>query len=233
MASAYIEDIARFQAHLFVGGIAPIKSICRVSAAAAQLLAIPTQQLYRRSTGGLTGSKQCSKMGVVLRLLSVPRMIMIIPCHAGSDGSLSLAALTDTDFRRQMQRGLAGFVRAVTLEALNLGATIAAGAEVALVGESSASHTAGMKQALRQVCEWFLCIKALQETMGHAMAIPSPGTPRQVVHMSCMQASAHLRSSVSGPRSAAAAAATAVRTALLGARNTLDREHTIERRLNS
>jgi hypothetical protein len=49
-----------------------------------------------------------------------------------------------------MQRGLAGFVRAVALEALNLGATVAAGAEVALAGESSASHTAGFKQALRQ-----------------------------------------------------------------------------------
>ena len=46
------------------------------------------------------------------------------------------------------------------------------------------------------------------------------------------QASAHLRSSSSGPRTAASAAATAVRTALLGVRNTLDREHTLERRLN-
>ena len=52
MASAYVEDIARFQAHRFVGGIAPIKSICRVSSAAAQLLAIPKQQLYQRSSGG-------------------------------------------------------------------------------------------------------------------------------------------------------------------------------------
>jgi len=52
VASAYIEDIARYQAHRFVSGIAPIKSICRVSTAAAQLLAIPRQQLYRRSSGG-------------------------------------------------------------------------------------------------------------------------------------------------------------------------------------
>lgn len=115
---------------------------------------------------------------------------------AGTSGSLSLSALTDADFRRQMQRGLAGFVRAVALEALNLGATVAAGAEVALTGEASASHTAGVKQALRQ-------------------------------------ASAQLLSSSSGPRTAASAAATAVRTALLGARNTLDRQHTMERRLNS
>ena len=69
--------------------------------------------------------------------------------HAGG-GGLALAALADEDFRRQMQRGLAGFVRAVALEALNLGATVAAGAEVALAGESSASHTAGVKKALRQ-----------------------------------------------------------------------------------
>ena len=43
-------------------------------------------------------------------------------------------------------------VRAVALEACNLGATVAAGAEVALAGEASASHTAGVKKALRQVC---------------------------------------------------------------------------------
>ena len=51
MASAYVEDIARHQAHRFVSGIAPIQSICRVSSAAAQLLAIPRQQLYRRANG--------------------------------------------------------------------------------------------------------------------------------------------------------------------------------------
>ncbi|KAL4447967.1 hypothetical protein ABPG75_005186 [Micractinium tetrahymenae] len=164
LASAYMEDIARFQAHRFVSGIAPIASICRVSSAAAQLVAIPRQQLYKHSSGSV--------------------------------GGLTLSALADEDFRRQMQRGLAGFVRAVALEAITLGATVAAGAEVALAGESSASHTAGVKQAL-----W--------------------------------QASAHLRSSTSGPRTAASAAATAVRTALLGVRNTLDKEHAIERRLNS
>jgi hypothetical protein len=70
---------------------------------------------------------------------------------AAGVGALSLVALADEDFRRQMQRGLAGFVRAVALEAVSLGATVAAGAEVALAGEASASHTAGVKQALRQV----------------------------------------------------------------------------------
>lgn len=119
VASAYVEDIARFQAHRFVSAIAPIASICRVSSAAAQLLAIPRQQLYKR-------------------------------CSGGGGNKLILNSLADEDFRRQMQRGLAGFVRAVALEAINLGATVAAGAEVALAGEASASHTAGMKQALRQ-----------------------------------------------------------------------------------
>ena len=50
-----------------------------------------------------------------------------------------------------MRRGLAGFVRAVALEAVTLGATVAGGAEVALAGEQSASHTVGVKKALRQV----------------------------------------------------------------------------------
>lgn len=52
VASAYIEDIARFQAHRFVGGIAPIASICRVSSAATRLLAIPRQQLYKHNNNG-------------------------------------------------------------------------------------------------------------------------------------------------------------------------------------
>ena len=46
------------------------------------------------------------------------------------------------------------------------------------------------------------------------------------------QAGAQLRST-SGPRTAASAAATAMRTALLGVRNTLDKDHAMERRLNS
>lgn len=50
-ASAYVEDIARHQAGAFVSGIAPIASICRVSAAAAQLLAIPRAALYQRASG--------------------------------------------------------------------------------------------------------------------------------------------------------------------------------------
>ena len=90
VASAYVEDIARFQAHRFVGGIAPIKSICRVSSAAAQLLAIPKQQLYQRSSGGeealpahpvlylaatVSGS-DCSKP-----TYSMPPAIVPLPCH--------------------------------------------------------------------------------------------------------------------------------------------------------
>lgn len=165
VASAYVEDIARFQAHRFVGGIAPIKSICRVSSAAAQLLAIPKQQLYARSSHGGEVGCLCSWQGSSMRpakpthdmeppgrgsspSLCVPYFPALF---IGGGGTLSLTALVDEDFRRQMQRGLAGFVRAVALEALNLGATMAAGAEVALAGESSASHTAGVKQALRQV----------------------------------------------------------------------------------
>ena len=136
-----------------------------------------------------------------------------------------------------MQRGLAGFVRAVALEALNLGATVAAGAEVALAGESSASHTAGIKQALRQAsgllmssadmaCTRSCCCWAAmgeQRPTHDTLARPDLGA---------VQASAQLRSA-SGPRTAASSAATAVRTALLGVRNTLDKEHALERRLNS
>lgn len=50
--------------------------------------------------------------------------------------------------------------------------------------------------------------------------------------LAAVQASAQLRST-SGPRTAASSAATAMRTALLGVRNTLDKEHALERRLNS
>lgn len=64
-----------------------------------------------------------------------------------------------------------------------------------------------------------------RQTLPAELAAPAP----QNKHA---QASAHLRSTSSGPRSAASAAATAVRTALLGMRNTLDREQTLERRLN-
>ena len=110
-----------------------------------------------------------------------------VPSHssaafAGSNGGLSLAALADEDFRRQMQRGLAGFVRAVALEALNLGATVAAGAEVALAGESSASHTAGVKQALRQASD-LLVPSADMHFILRLLLLGSDGRPKP--HTQC------------------------------------------------
>ena len=47
VASAWLQDITQHQAHKFVTGIAPIRSVCRVASAAAQLVSIPREQLYR------------------------------------------------------------------------------------------------------------------------------------------------------------------------------------------
>lgn len=132
-----------------------------------------------------------------------------------------------------MQRGLAGFVRAVALEACNLGATVAAGAEVALAGEASASHTVGVKQALRQASVACRGGRRVDGWPAQRVAAALQAGAERSRTSRLLQASAHLRSSSAGPRTAASAAATAVRTTLLGVRNTLDREQTLERRLNS
>ena len=52
LASAWLEDIVRYQAHKFLAGIAPIRSLLRVSSAAVQLLAIPVEHLFAEARGG-------------------------------------------------------------------------------------------------------------------------------------------------------------------------------------
>lgn len=53
LASAWLEDIIKFQAHKFLAGIAPIRSLCKVSSAAMQLIAIPVEHLFAESSGEL------------------------------------------------------------------------------------------------------------------------------------------------------------------------------------
>lgn len=53
LASAWLEDIIRYQVHKFLAGIAPIRSLCKVSSAAMQLVAIPVEHLFAESSGEL------------------------------------------------------------------------------------------------------------------------------------------------------------------------------------
>ncbi|GAB4814248.1 hypothetical protein N2152v2_001294 [Parachlorella kessleri] len=51
LASAWLEDIVKYQVHKFLAGIAPIRSLCKVSSAAMQLISIPVEHLFAESSG--------------------------------------------------------------------------------------------------------------------------------------------------------------------------------------
>lgn len=86
-------------------GVAPIGALCRVGSAAAQLAAIPADQLAARAREGPARGRRGRQRRA-----------------AGQHGSL----------QRQLQRGVSGLARAIVLEALALSATVAGGAQARL-----------------------------------------------------------------------------------------------------
>ena len=83
-------------------GVAPIGALCRVGTAAAQLVAIPADQLAARAR---EGSSRCRR-------------------HRQKGSPHQAASL-----QRQLQHGMTGLARAILLEALALSATVAGGAQ--------------------------------------------------------------------------------------------------------
>ncbi len=93
------------QAHKFVVGLAPINSLCRVGSAVANLVAVPAAQISAASAASRGGSR------------------------GGSRGS---ASGKEARLSQQLRRSSSSFVRALMFEALGLGATVAAGAQMVL-----------------------------------------------------------------------------------------------------
>ncbi|KAK9805512.1 hypothetical protein WJX72_002557 [[Myrmecia] bisecta] len=182
----YLKDVASSQAHKFVVGVAPIRSVCKVGSAAAQLFAIPADSL-----------------------------------RAAPNRS-------DVSFSRQMRRSLTGFVRAVTLEALGLGASVAGGAHLVLQGGvgSTSDQPAGMAEGLRQAASK---MSSGLESAAAALVY----RPVRSIQGGEGVGTAVVRALRAAPAAAVAplsAAADAARAALLGARNALDPERYEERR---
>jgi autophagy-related protein 2 len=162
-ASDWMRDIARSQAHKFLVGVAPIRSVVKVGGAVAALLAGPAAALQgavggavaaagRSAAGMAAGSSSSSSGGMQQRLRAAAAAVAAASkAAAAANRGAAAAAAAGSSTRRfartaagggsssaslhaAMRESSASFARALLYEALGLGAGVAAGAEVVLAG---------------------------------------------------------------------------------------------------
>lgn len=202
MAQEWLQHVARTQAHKFIAGVAPIRSVVRVGGAVAGLLAVPAAALGGAGSGGGGGG-------------------LSVAAAAGKIG-----AIADSELSRQLRRSTAGFVRALVFEALGLGAAAAAGAQAALAGGApppAAEPPPGVAAALRAAAgELAAGFGAAKE------AVRARAPPRRAGERWQDAALRALRAAPAAAAPAASATAAAVRYALLGVRSAIDPDRVVQ-----
>lgn len=122
MAAAYLSDIVQHQAHKFVRGVAPIRSLANIGLSTQELLAIPAEALFSRQRQEAGGSRTL------------------------------LSQLSDRDFQHSLRRGVMNLARAVAIEAMNATATVGGAAALALDSatyRAAREQPAGVREAVR------------------------------------------------------------------------------------
>ncbi|KAL0044023.1 hypothetical protein WJX82_003156 [Trebouxia sp. C0006] len=145
-----------------------------------------------------------------------------------SSSSSSHSINNDVAFTRQLRRGVTTLARAVTLEALGLGASVAGGADFVLRGGSGSGsdHPAGLKEGLKQAAQG---LSSGLETAASALVYSPVRSVKEGegVGTAVVRAIRAAPGAIAAPASAAAAA---TRVTLLGMRNALDPDRYEERR---
>eukprot|EP00898_Chlorokybus_atmophyticus_P006013 jgi/Chlat1/6412/Chrsp45S06026 len=198
LGEQWLQDIAANQAHKFVTGIAPIRSLCAVGSGAVQLVRLPTEQ-YKK----------------------------------------------DRQLARGLQRGVTAFVRSISLEALGVGAQVAAGAhdllsmaEIALGGANSPTHPPQFTRSSSQPLNAREGLMQARETLVRGFesaAATVVGTPMKAFQRGSSTRNAVASVFKAAPAAAvapASAAALALHRTLLGVRNSLDPRYKVDHDLD-
>lgn len=197
-ATEWLQHIARTQAHKFLTGVAPIRSVVRVGGAVAGLLAVPVAHIGAASRRGSSA-------------------------HDAADGGSSTQ---DGHMSRALRRSTAGFVRALVYEALGLGATMAAGAQMVLTGGTPVSLNApntvldGLRAAAGELNQGF-------GVAANALVV-QPVKDMQMGDSWKEAARKALKAAPTAAAAPASAAVAAVRYTLLGVRSAMDPERRME-----
>jgi hypothetical protein len=218
VAQEWLGHVGRTQAHKFIAGVAPIRSVVRVGGAVAGLLAVPATSIggavSRQIAGGGGGPGGGGGGGAGGGGLAAATVAAAEP----------LWALVDGEPGRQLRRSAAGFVRALVFEALGVGATVAAGAQVVLAGGAPApavepppSVSAALRAAGAELSAGFGAAREALAREQRAARRGASGGDRW--RDAALRA---LRAAPAAAAPAASATAAAVRYALLGMRSALD-----------
>jgi autophagy-related protein 2 len=194
----WLQHAARTQAHKFLTGVAPIRSVVRVGGAVAGLLAVPAAHI-----SGAVARRGCSSLAAA----------------AASAGNSSASDA--------LRKSTVSFVRALVFEALGLGATVAAGAQVVLAGglpvamEAPSGFMEGLRAAAGEL-KGGLGVAADALVRGPVRSMREGGATWQ------QAASRALRAAPAAAGTSAQAAAAAVRYTLLGVQCALDPDKRLE-----
>ncbi|KAL3156294.1 hypothetical protein ABBQ32_012565 [Trebouxia sp. C0010 RCD-2024] len=156
------------------------------------------------------------------------KQLLSIPADQLRNTTISSGSNSDVALTRQLRRGVTSLARAVTLEALGLGASVAGGADFVLRGGSGvgSEHPAGLKEGLKQAAQG---LSSGLETAASAL-VYSPVRSVQEGHGLGQAVARAIRNAPGAIAAPAAAAAAATRVTFLGMRNALDPERYEERR---
>lgn len=158
VVSAYLSDIMQHQAHKFVQGVAPIRSLTNITVSARQLLAIPAEVLFNKQqqeAGGRTLLSQLSdrdfQRSLRRGIANLARQVAIEAMNlTATVGGAAASALDSQTYRatREQPAGLKEAVRAATRQVgsgLRSGSAVKAAA--AAVG-STRTLSLGARNAL-------------------------------------------------------------------------------------
>lgn len=156
VASEWLGYVARTQAHKFIAGVAPIRSVIKVSSAVATLLSGPAASLQKALGGTVTAAAAAGKAGAAVmwqqsngangattRLQLQNCLQAAAAAAAAATGSSSGAGAYGSgmqNFQETMRGISSGFARSLLYEAMGMGATVASGAQAMLSGPTGAQQ---------------------------------------------------------------------------------------------
>lgn len=170
LASEWLGYVAKTQAHKFLAGVAPIRSVIKVSSAVATLLSGPASSLQKAVGGAVTAAAAAGKAGAAamwqqggsngINGLSARQQLQAClqaaaAAAAAAAGSSSAGAPYSAGGRQGYKDTMAvsvqGFSRALLYEAMGVGASVASGAQALLAKPSGqgAAAPSGLVQGIR------------------------------------------------------------------------------------
>jgi hypothetical protein len=239
-ASEWLSYVAKTQAHKFLAGVAPIRSVIQVSSAVATLLSGPASSLQKAVGGAVTAAAAAGKAGAAAMwqqggsngATSTRQQLQACLQAAAAAAAAATAAGGSSAgvpmYGRSRQQGFQGtmvvsvqsFARSLLYEAMGVGSSVASGAQALLAGAGPTGIPAGQGSTAAGAPVGFVqgfkaAATEVQGGFQEAAAVLAQGAGRQLRQGDYMTAAKQVL------RVAPAAAAAPVRGLAAGVRTVL------------